>query len=341
MNLLFSGVFGNPGAAERSLLRAFKNAGHVVTPIDYRHNRNDLCRLFEAAPPCHGFLLQRGDYFPVAILQSISVPKLYWDTEIPAIGYARNPPTKALDHDDVIQHGSFDHYFFWGQEIVDHFVRCGWVEATKASVLGAAFDLDLHRKLSHVTAKDIDVLFIGSMSPRRQHFIDALSQAVKVVVVTSFAEEMVEYFNRAKIVLNIHTFDFEIVESRVLEALGCGAFLLTETLPPGSPFTDGVELAVFRDPQELVAKANYYLEEDAKRTAIAEAGYSMARRDHTYDIRASTIIETFQELEADQSKNALCISPAYKAYRRMETRARITARIRSLAGALRRQVKRQ
>lgn len=69
-------------------------------------------------------------------------------------------------------------------------------------------------RLKKATVQDIDVLFYGSMSDRRQKIIDALvatGMNVKAVFGV-YSGERDELISRAKVVLNLHNYDSQIFE---------------------------------------------------------------------------------------------------------------------------------
>jgi hypothetical protein len=62
--------------------------------------------------------------------------------------------------------------------------------------------------------KDIDLLFVGSLTPKRKAILEHVQKHFPNSVVTSaFGDEMVALINRAKIVLNIHAIDSTTTET--------------------------------------------------------------------------------------------------------------------------------
>jgi hypothetical protein len=78
--------------------------------------------------------------------------------------------------------------------------------------------------------REIDALFVGSLSPRRRALLEALSQRCGVSLEPRWGPELRRTLQRSKIVLNIHQFDMPmpIEQPRVAQALNQGAFVLTE-----------------------------------------------------------------------------------------------------------------
>ncbi len=82
------------------------------------------------------------------------------------------------------------------------------------------------------------------------------------------------------------------IKGRNFEVPGCGGFLLTgpaENLE--DYYASGDEIAVFERPADLVEQIRFYLDNEARRSAVAEAGYRRTLQEHTYVHRFSGIFE--------------------------------------------------
>jgi glycosyltransferase involved in cell wall biosynthesis len=164
----------------------------------------------------------------------------------------------------------------------------GWLNQHQMSLFLSAIDPNFHKPIDGII-KDIDILFVGTLLPRRQKIISELSDSFSVTTCSAFGEDMVNLINRAKIVLNIHGEDFLDTETRVYETLACKRFLLTETLSSENPFQDGVHLVETKNIKDLKEKIAYYLDNPIKRETIAEAGYQEVIQHHTLKKRAEQI----------------------------------------------------
>lgn len=270
--------------AEWFMNQGFHALGHTTHCIDYREYRHRLYRRFLEAPRCDVFFLQRGDNFPLPIVKAIQVPRLFWTSEL---------VSRCRDHDRLLKSGLFDHVFLRTPACIEAVVSEGWLKREQCSVLLSAFDERIHRPLPGVT-RDIDVLFVGTITPRRREFLNKVSDVCELTVASAFGGEMVKLMNRANVVLNIHGGDFLDTETRVFEALGCGAFLLTERLSSENPFP-AQDLVQFDSVDDLVSKIQYYLAHDQERETIARHGHASALNGHTYTYRAQEIVNVMSK----------------------------------------------
>jgi len=79
---------------------------------------------------------------------------------------------------------------------------------------------------------------------------------------------------------------------RVMEVMGTGSFLLTEDIPTiHELFTDGVNLVTYKNMDDAIEKAKYYIEHNEEREKIAKAGYDEVISKHTYDNRVEEVIK--------------------------------------------------
>jgi spore maturation protein CgeB len=91
----------------------------------------------------------------------------------------------------------------------------------------------------------------------------------------------------------MHPAEVTGVNSRLFEAAGCGAAVLTEfrpTLP--ELFEVGDEVLAFHDFDELVDQATRLLSEQGLTARLGDAAAHRAHRDHTYQRRLDVILES-------------------------------------------------
>ncbi len=299
MRLLYANVIRqNAGwGAEWFVDRALRNAGHETYCVDYRAQRGHIGRAILAAPQFDGFLLQRGDGFPLSVIRAIRTPRLFWASELVA---------RRRDQDRLFRSGLFEHVFVRTPDCARKIAANGWVDPSHSSVLLSGFDPGLHRPME--TDRDLDVLFVGGLTDRRKRILERLGQKFRLTIASKFGEEMVQLVNRAKIVLNIHAENFLDTETRVYEVLGCRRMLISEPLSEENPFREG-ELVEASAETELCDKIQYYLEHSVEREAIADRGYRSALNGHTYGHRAEQIIATMRAVPKGSRTSSASIVP--------------------------------
>jgi hypothetical protein len=126
------------------------------------------------------------------------------------------------------------------------------------------------------TVEDIDVVFAGSISPRRERVLDGLRAnglSVRSLFGT-YGAERDAYYARARVVLNMHCYEgspFEIV--RVSYLLANRRFVVSELSPNDvdeEAFADGMVVTAY---EGLVAACVRYVREPDERRRIAAIGF--------------------------------------------------------------------
>ena len=113
-------------------------------------------------------------------------------------------------------------------------------------------------------------------------------------------EEMIMAYSRSKISLGFSTVGethlngqrITQIRLRDFEAPMCGAFYMVEYTKDIEEFFDvGKEIVCYTDADDLVEKCNYYLDHDAERERISQAGHKRAINDHSWQKRFETVFE--------------------------------------------------
>lgn len=112
-----------------------------------------------------------------------------------------------------------------------------------------------------------------------------------------YLTEMPKVFRLSKINLNITVRTIKTgLSLRIFDVLGAGGFLLTNYQPELELyFENKKDLVFFTSPEDMVAKAKYYLSHDDERETIARHGYETVKKMHTYESRLD---ELFQVVKA-------------------------------------------
>ena len=124
-----------------------------------------------------------------------------------------------------------------------------------ASWLPLACDPAVHRK--HEVPKAYDVAFVGHRCPGPRDELLALIRRdfPEHFIGTAFFDEMARIYSASRVVFNRSLRND--VNMRVFEALACGSLLVTNDLADNGQdelFRDGVHLATYREPGEMLEK---------------------------------------------------------------------------------------
>lgn len=152
-----------------------------------------------------------------------------------------------------------------------------------------------------LATKKHDVCFIGHVSSKNRE--EALDQLFREFPNFDYGQAL---FNDAaariansKIGFNISMTDD--VNMRTFEVMATGTMLLTNWIPTIEElFKDGEHLVLYRSPEEMIEKVNYYLKHDDERERIAQAGYEEVIAKHTIQARIDVMINEFLKLKTTQ-----------------------------------------
>ena len=79
---------------------------------------------------------------------------------------------------------------------------------------------------------------------------------------------------------------------RIMDIMGAGGFVLTNYCEETAElFEEDKEIVMFRTPEELIQKVDYYLEHEEEREQIARAGHERAMNDYTYEKKIKKLLD--------------------------------------------------
>ena len=85
---------------------------------------------------------------------------------------------------------------------------------------------------------------------------------------------------------------------RIMDIMGAGGFVLTNYCEETAElFEEDKEIVMFRTPEELIQKVDYYLEHEEEREQIARAGHERAMNDYTYEKKIKKLLDWVTEDE--------------------------------------------
>ncbi|MGB7584657.1 MAG: hypothetical protein WBM11_07415, partial [Terriglobales bacterium] len=156
---------------------------------------------------------------------------------------------------------------------IEHWNQCNCAYAPVHVPIGYVRELS---RISPVLFQDIDVLFYGSLNPRRNQILHALKDAgIQVHTVFGvYGKDRDQLISRAKIVLNIHFYEsklFEIV--RVSYLLANSKAVVTEC-SAAETMESGLSRALLSAPYDgLVEGCRSLLANDRERRALETRGF--------------------------------------------------------------------
>lgn len=325
--------------AECFLGEALQAAGVSAQHLDYERQRGRVAAALQAEPAFHevdAVLVQRGTgyVFPPRLLDAFRVPRILLLTELVARARALEP---------LLRSGRFEHVFVRTPTCKAALVERGWVAAKAVDVFLSACPEPYLREGAtppDEDAKDIDVLWVGSVLPRRRRILDELARTVPVTEARAFGADMVALVRRARVVLNLHAEERLDTETRVYEVLGAGGFLVSEPLSAESPFEPDRHYVESASPSALAQQVRAYLTDPKRRNTIAAAGHFEVRARHTYAARAAQVLAVLRTLSKtrEPGRNAVDLGTLQAAAvheRKRARRAAVLAPLRRAAAKLR------
>ncbi|HMM88292.1 CgeB family protein [Bradyrhizobium sp.] len=204
---------------------------------------------------------------------------------------------------------------------VEFFRRLG----VRAEVNHLAFEPTLLEALPPPPATDIDVSFVGTVSPdhkQRMALLETVAERYDLKLFGNppqalsassplhrcfqgevWGADMYQTLRRSKITLNSHI-DMagrEAGNMRLFEATGVGAFLLTDFKDNlHTLFAPDREVAVWRSVDDCLEAIGRALGDAASRAGIAAAGQARTMAQHTYRHRAAEILGFVETLKSSR-----------------------------------------
>lgn len=116
---------------------------------------------------------------------------------------------------------------------------------------------------------------------------------VRVMPTVLPGEEVSTVYAGSKINLNISLKGIEGgTPQRVMDIMGAGGFVLSTYCPETAElFEENKEIVMFKTPEELIDKIDYYLSHDKEREMIAAAGCAKVLSSYTYEKKLKTLME--------------------------------------------------
>lgn len=148
--------------------------------------------------------------------------------------------------------------------------------------------------------RDIDVLFVGTVTPEREQFFQkfrlakqdpAISFIVKHHV---FEDEYTALLSRAKIALNpLRPQMRSGANLRLFEIPALGALELASHTSP-EWLIEGKEIVTYKNAEDAARLVEYYLSHEKERKKIVQRGRERVFREHTFEKRFEKLLSSFR-----------------------------------------------
>lgn len=329
MRILFVGVLDVDWSTNCSMQRALERLGHSVVPFSYRtisadfNTRTNFGLLDKLKDKGASFL--RSDRIPVNStwyyrrngrkeMNTVLLETVKSDN----FDLVLLSKTDTVDYNLIPGISRYSPIWYFFMDPIDQAIRINakkyaanstWSSATFSDVTGyfkkaganaywitQGVDTDIFKP--ETVNKIHDVVFVGTRTTDRSHYINALRNTG--ISVTCFGEgwenpsvyqeELVNIYRTSRIVLNFCRpgAGFSI---RVFQVMGSGAFLLSEYCPDlAKLFKQGEHLDWFTDQEEILKKVRYYLSNDAVSIGIAINGCDHVHKNHSWEAVMHSII---------------------------------------------------
>ncbi len=258
------------------LVAGAREAGHPAEPVDLFADPAAIEVLLSSAPE-DIILFDRGMGVPAELLRRMPGRKvLYYPDNLPCLA-GETPFTRlryeeflplAVACDDVVLH---DHHAL-------EWLRQAGHQNIRGSV---TLPIDPHRHRELGLERTIDVLFMGLLSDHRANWLRRLeADGIDVTVREAWGDAYITLLNRAKIVLNLHYTPYPNTELRIIEALACGAMVISEPTTDPPVFRNGRHLVTIT-PATAADTIRHYLAHEEDRRPLVAAGQAYVREHFT------------------------------------------------------------
>ena len=338
MKILFVGIFYTEWSTHHPMLKELRKQNHQVIKFDYRYLALKFQKL---KPPLYSRGFKK--YYVKLLKSKTQIPKKIRSLKFHLFGNHKmnhyllevvengnfdlvffcKADTVNYDLINVINKYAKTWYFFVDpietsnkMEAFRYAKLCNWSSATFSNVnelfkkndansffITQGLNPDVFKKNTKDMKKEIDVIFIGTATPKRKNAIKFLEKNhIKVICFGKgwknkpiYLDELVENYQKSKIILNFTrgNVGFSI---RIFQAIGTGSFLLSEyCLDLEELFKKGEHLDWFKSENELVNLINYYLENDVIRENIAIEGNKYVNENFSWEKIMKRIIHNVKE----------------------------------------------
>ena len=100
--------------------------------------------------------------------------------------------SRNRDQDILLKSNLFNHIFVHSDECKSRIIQNQWAMRDKLTVMLNGFNPKLHYKMDET--KDIDILFVGSILPRRKKILRELQTEFNIRICKAFGKEIIQSY---------------------------------------------------------------------------------------------------------------------------------------------------
>jgi len=295
MKILFVGVFDKQGrSTNNSQILAIKKLGHNVVGYNYREK---ALAIGAGARDDHLYTVVKENNFDLVLFSKcngisyetfekisfLTATCLWW----------MDPKATLLENPEIIKKSKLVDFVATAVEnTIPIFIK----QNKNVYFVIEGFDENIDKPYD--TKKEFDVVFIGSLHSNRKEIVEKITHPV-VHFTNAYSRKHAKIVSKSKICLNFSTTGG--ASDRVYKTLAANGFLISSDWEGrGSIFTDGDDLIIYKDIQDLNEKIDYFLKNDIERVIIANNGYKSVQK-YNRSSWAQQIINIFLTLKEKQN----------------------------------------
>jgi hypothetical protein len=157
------------------------------------------------------------------------------------------------------------------------------------------------------------VLFVGRSTPHREQLLEPIKRSYPLVHIGHgiFGEQLLRFFERAQIQLNLHNHPYPTFENRVCLALAAGHLVISEPLSPSHGLEDRRDFLQASTPEQFLALVDEAVADPSAFADIQAAGRAQAERFRASVVYPQLIREAIDDVNAHGGRRAhATIGPA-------------------------------
>ena len=320
MKILCLGIFSDPSSTNIQMAKAIKKKKGRVICFDYlNNNKTDFNRF-------HRNILNKIEKIRLPFFNKIAeFHRFYllgnWNVNRQLLHEVKNnnydlvifPKTPSINYHLISKLNKYTRTWYFFMDPLHQALRVNaqiyaslstWSSATFSSVntlfkrggarsyhITEGYNPEIFNPGNTDSIKSIDIIFVGSISPKREKFIKFLREnKIKVSAFgpgwenkSIYIDDLAVKYRDAKIILNFTRGNVGFSD-RVFHAIGSRSLLISEYCRDLERFfKKGVHLEWFKSPEELLELIKLYINDNDLREKIANQGYNFVIDNFTWE----------------------------------------------------------